>query len=762
MQRVLLRFGLIFILLVGMNQTWAQQPEGNHEGMWLPFKAAELNYADMQALGLKVPADQVYNENGPSLEDAIVKLNGGSCTAEMVSGQGLVLTNHHCAYDAIATLSSEASDYLTDGFWAMDRSEELPIPGSTAAYLIHSEDVTAKVLGENGDASPEEIETRIGELVAAATEGNEYEAEVEAVFHGLQYQLFVYEVYKDVRLVGAPPSSIGKFGGDTDNWMWPRHTGDFAVLRVYANTDNAPAEYAESNVPYQPKHFLPISIKGVQPNDYAMIMGYPGTTNRYLTSSAVQLALDQSNLDLIHLMGQKTAIMKEAMDQSDAVRIALASNYASLMNYYKYLIGQTTMMNRYDVVGKKKAEEKLFQAWAEGTEERKEKYANVLGEIEELHQAHGQTDKFMNYLNFSVFSSDAAQMTLNSLFGFTRVREAEAMSAMGQEMMGGVDDLYEAFFPEIDEQIFTETLLSFYENVPTELHPAIFEEILTETEPLPEIVEVPIEKPKKKKKKKKKKDAVEVVERVVETPMSLTVKTAQEKLAEWAHEAYQTAIITDRGRLEAFLQNPSQEALQNDPLMQYLNSVIAVFRGKVGLNNLSFEAQVDNLRQSYMAGLMEMHPEKTYYPDANSTMRLTYGTVMAYEPQDGVIYNYETTLAGVMEKENPNDEEFIVPAQLKKLYEAHDYGQYATGDQLIVNFLTTNDITGGNSGSPVINANGELIGLAFDGNWEAMSSDIHVFPNLKRTICVDARYVLFVIDKFAGAGHLVKEMTVVK
>jgi hypothetical protein len=765
MQRVLFRYGLILALVLGFGQTWAQQAPENHEGMWMPFKAAELNYQDMQALGLEVAADQIYNEDSASLEDAIVKLNGGQCTAEMVSPQGLMLTNHHCAYDAIASLSSEESDFLTDGFWAMNRAEELPIEGSTAAFLIHSEDVTDRVLTDGPETNQETIQENIDGILTEANEGNEYDVEVEAVFHGLGYHLFVYEVYRDVRLVGAPPSSIGKYGGDTDNWMWPRHTGDFSVLRVYANADNQPADYSEDNVPYQPRHFLPVSIQGVKEGDYAMIMGYPGSTSRYLTSSAVQMALDQSNLDKIHLLGQKTSIMKEAMDQDDGIRIALASNYASLMNYYKYLIGQTTMMNRYDVVAEKKEEEKEFQAWAGENEERKEKYGSILGEIDELYGSYGQTDKFMSYLNFSVFASDAAGMALNSLFGLTRAPDDEAAKAMGAEMLGGLDEMYEAFYPEIDEKIFTETLISFYENVPDELHPALFQEIIEGPKDAPVIEDVPVEEPKKKKKKKKRKKRKkkeEVVEAVADAPMPIKVTTPQEKLREWAQNAYATAIITDRSRMEAFLNAPSLDQLKADPIMQYLNSMIQVFRGKVGLNNLAFETQIDNLRKSYLAGMMEMHPDKNFYPDANSTMRITYGTVEPYAPQDGMIYNYVTTLAGVMEKEDPNDEEFIVPTQLKKIYEAKDYGEYGSGDKLIVNFLTTNDITGGNSGSPVINGKGELIGLAFDGNWEAMSSDIHVFPDLKRTICVDARYVLLVMDKFAGAKHLIEEMTVVK
>lgn len=768
MQKGFYRIVLLVAFIASAATLQAQTPLENHEGMWMPFKAAELNYTDMQALGFELPANQVYNEEAPSLEDAIVKLNGGSCTAEMVSPQGLMLTNHHCAYDAIATLSSEASDYLTDGFWAMNRGEELPIPGSTAGFLIHSEDVTAKILGEDGSAAPDEIEAAVQALVKEATADNGYEAEVKEVFHGLEYHLFVYEVFRDVRLVGAPPTSIGKYGGDTDNWMWPRHTGDFAVLRVYAGADNKPADYSADNKPYEPRHYLPISIKGVEEDDYAMVMGYPGSTSRYLSAAAVDLALEQSNPDMIHLLGQRTSIMKEAMDQSDKIRIALASNYASMMNYYKYLIGQTTMMKRYDVVEEKRQEEKQFINWANENDDRAMAYGTVLQEIEELQANNKEVDRFMSYLNFAALASDAAKSAyfkLNPMRGILATEGNPGLAEMVASYQAELDTDYESYFFDIDREIFKATAISYYENIPESLHPAIFQEILADPVPVVEAVkEVMEEMPKKKKKKRRKKKKQEMAEEMPPPPPPRPAPkpmTPQEKISEWVDNAFSSAIVTDKARFAAFLNAPTAEALEADPILRYINGIVGIYRSEIGMSQLAFETQIADLRKSYIAGMQEMNAEKDFYPDANSTMRMTYGTVSAYEPQDGMLYQYYTTLAGVMEKEDPNNEEFIVPAKLKSLYKAKDFGPYGEDGRLEINFLTTNDITGGNSGSPVINSKGELIGLAFDGNWEAMSSDIHVFPDLKRTICVDARYVLFIIDKFAGASHLIDEMTVV-
>lgn len=731
-----------------------------NEGMWLPFKI-EQNIESMKGLGFQLDAADVYAEEGKSLHQGIVKLNGGSCTAEMISDQGLILTNHHCAYDAIATLSSEEDDYLTDGFWSKNFDAELPIPGATVAYLVYSEDVTGKLMVdgemvEDPDSKMADIEAEIVENLGF--DADYYQIDIEPMFEGLEYYLFVYKVYSDVRLVGAPPSSIGKFGHDTDNWMWPRHTGDFSLLRVYAGEGNEPAEYAEENTPFEPPVYFEVSLDGVEETDYAMIMGYPGTTTRYLTSSDIQLALDQTNGDRIHILGEKTSIMKAAMDESDRVRIALASDYASLMNYYKYLIGQTTMMNRYDVAGERKTEEVAFQKWADG----KEDYETLLADMADLNANYKEIDQFISYLNLGVFGADAATYALDYL-GFSGALasgDAATIEAATAGMQEGVEGHYENYFFDIDKDIFKASTISFYNNISEDMRPGVFNDILNP--PVVEEVVEEVAEPVKKRRWWQKKEKVEevVVEMVEEAPM--VEMTDEEKLAAWAEMVYATSIFTDKGRTEAFLAAPTAEVLNNDPMMTYLQGIIGFFRSQVGMAYGGHQYQMGELRSTYMKALREMHSDKTFYPDANSTMRVTYGQVVAYEPRDGAFYNYYTTVDGILEKEDPNNDEFIVPQKLKELIAAEDYGQYAAEDGTMrVCFLTNNDITGGNSGSPVLDDEGRLIGCAFDGNWESMSSDIYIFPQFNRTIAVDIRYVLFVIDKYAGAQRLIDEMTIV-
>ncbi len=758
-----LLLAVLLLPVIGLAQSVEQARVRPNGGMWLPFKV-EQKIEGMKSLGFQLGANDVYTSSGKSLHQGIVKLNGGSCTAEMISDQGLVLTNHHCAYDAIATLSSEASDYLTDGFWSKSFEEELPIPGGTAAYLVYSEDVTSQLIQngepiENMDAKAGEIEdevrTRLG------FEADYFEVEIEPVFEGMEFYLFVYKVYSDVRLVGAPPSSIGKFGFDTDNWIWPRHTGDFAMLRVYSDANNEPAAYAEENRPFAPPVHFPISLRGVEELDYAMIMGYPGSTSRYLTASDIKLALNQTNGDRIHLLGEKTTIMKAQMDQSDKVRIALASEYASLMNYYKYLIGQTTMMKRYDVPGEREEEEVALQAWIDADEDRKTKYGTLLSDIASLNEGYQQVDQFMSYLNFGIFSADAASFALEFL-GLSRMLGAadeETIQGMTAELNETTEAHFKDYFYDIDKSLFEASVLSFYNNVPKDMHPAIFEEILNPAPaPVPAAVEEVTDG--KKKKKKKKKDAETAV--VAPTPV-MPELSDEEKLSAWANTTFETSIFTDKNRATAFLANPTAEMIGDDPLMAYLQGVITFFRSRVGMAYGGYQNQITQLRSSHMKALREMHSDSTFYPDANSTMRFTYGQVLAYEPRDGVFYDYYTTLAGVMEKEDPTNEEFLVDEKLKELFVAADYGRYAAKDgKLHLCFLTNNDITGGNSGSPVLNSRGELIGCAFDGNWESMASDIYIFPQFNRTISVDIRYVLFVVDKFAGATRLIEEMTIVE
>ena len=730
--------GLLVSLVLICSGLLAQQR--SYEGMWLPYKAPQNNHADMKATGFTLPAEMVYNEDAPSLEDAIVRLNDGMCTAELISGEGLVLTNHHCAYDGVADLSSVDFDILTDGFWAKSRAEEIPIPGFTAAFLVKSRDVTAEL------NAAEDMEQAMEAMVEEAEEEGKYSAVIKEMFGGSELNLFVYKVYRDVRLVGVPPSSIGKFGGDTDNWVWPRHTGDFAMIRIYADASNEPADYSESNVPYKPKFFLPISLKGVEENDYAMVMGYPGSTERYLTSSAVQMLLDQTNDDRILLLGEKTRTMKKFMDQDPKIRIALASEYASLMNYYKYLIGQTTMMKRYDVPAIKAEKEKAFREWANANPERKNTYGSVLDDMASLLQENKELDKAVSYTYFGPLAADAI-LNARSWVGFALAPESR-FPALVERIRPGLDEGFEAFFPEVDKEILYNGILLYVKNVPEQFQAPVVMEMLNPAPPAPAEEETG-------KKKKKKKKAVEIVVPAVEL-------TLEQKVQAYVDRAYATSVVTDKARAEAFLNAPSKEIAANDPIIKMTLGVLMFFQQNVGQQQAAYEGGKLELEKTYIAGLREMNPDKAFYPDANSTMRLTYGKVLPYSPRDGVAYDHITTADGILEKEDPTSDEFNVPAKLKELIEKKDFGPYGKDGELVVCFLSTTDITGGNSGSPVINGNGELIGCAFDGNWEAMSSDVIVFPQFNRTIAVDARYILFVVDKFAGAGYLLNEMKIVR
>lgn len=711
------RFLWILGMGVALGSAVAQQQPKRNDGMWLPLNAEKLNAGDMKSFGLQMPVKSIYNEAETSLKDAIVKLDGGSCTAECISGQGLLLTNHHCAYDGIAALSTVEHDYLTDGFWAMSNAEEKVIPGATASFLIHSENVTERLTKQGVNKQQE-----IAKIVEEATNGKDYDAEVESMFNGGEYYLFVYETFRDVRLVGCPPSSIGKFGADTDNWMWPRHTGDFSLLRVYANKENKSAEYSTENQPYRPKTFLTVSLKGANEGDYAMVMGYPGSTERYLTASAVRFTADNTNIQRYNLMGIRAHIMEKAMKADNATRIALASDYASLMNYYKYMEGQNIMLKRYDVAGMKAKEEAEFQAWAD--KGNNEGYKTALKKLNDLYANRAISEKFNNYLYFGIFASSvvknsAAFMALKQANEGGEVAVKKTVAALQAQS----EAHFKQYFPAIEREVFSSLVTRFYEDIPKEFHPAIFEEILAS--------------------KQAKKG-----------------KTTQEKFALWTDYAFANSIGGNKAVADKFFAKPDVKALEADPMYRLITAVVEVNKLKISKENQIFNRSSNELYRTYIQGLREMHEGKPFAPDANSTMRLTYGSVKNYEPKDGVLYKHYTTLDGVMEKEDSTSYEFSVPKKLKQLWKAKDYGRYGKNGEMYVNFLTTNDITGGNSGSPVLNAKGELIGAAFDGNWEAMAGDIYVFPSLNRTIVCDVRYILFIIDKFAGDTRLIDELRI--
>jgi hypothetical protein len=695
------------------------------EGMWLPLFVERLNYVDMQEMGLKLTPEEIYNINQSSLKDAII-IFGRGCTGEVVSDNGLVFTNHHCGYGQIQSHSTIENDFLTDGFWAMSHDEELPNDGLTATFLVRIEDVTNKVTEViNDDMSEEERNDEIRKISKTlsdeATEGTHYNASVRSFYAGDEFYLFVYERYLDVRLVGAPPSSIGKYGADTDNWMWPRHTGDFAIFRIYTGPDGKPAAYAEENIPLKPKHHLPISLDGVENGDFAMIMGYPGSTDRYRSSWGVELAIEESNPTVVAIRDQKLNVMRSYMDASDEVRIKYASKWAGTSNYWKYYIGQTRGLKRLKVVGKKQAEEAAFAQWVNARPDRKAMYGEVLSMREEAINKQSEFNLASIYLNEAI-SRGSEILTFARRFNKLNemLQEKDTDEKALNEEIGKLKSSAERFFKNyhmpLDRELLGTMLTTYYENVPAHQQPAMLAEI----------------------DKKYKGD-----------------------FQAYADKVFSKSIFTSLEDVNAFLDKPRAKTITKDPAYELAEAFAALQPAirtmQAGINDIA--AKSDRL---YIRGLREMMAdEKVLYPDANFTMRLTYGQVLDYNPADAVHYDYITTLKGVMEKEDPANWEFFVPEKLKELYQNKDYGPYGQNGEMIVGFISNNDITGGNSGSPVMNAKGELIGIAFDGNWEAMSGDIAFEPAIQRTISVDIRYVLFIIDKFAGAQNIIDELTIV-
>jgi hypothetical protein len=693
------------------------------EGMWLPLLLNRINYTDMQLKGLKLSKDQLYSLNQACLKDAIISLDHGSCTGEMISGEGLLLTNHHCGYEAIQTQSSVNHDYLTDGFWAMKADEELPNPGKTVSFLLRMEDVSDRVLadvkaGMSEADRKDKIEAAIAAIQKDAVGSTYYEATVESMFEGNEYYLFVYETFTDVRLVGAPPSAIGKFGGDTDNWMWPRQTGDFCLLRVYTGADGKPAVYAKDNVPYKPKYVLPISLKGVKEGDFAMIWGYPGATDRYVTSFGIKMKLDQLNPADIKLKRKKMDIQKAAMDADAKIRIQYASKYAYLGNFWKKSLEESKALRKLKVYEDRKASEDAFAKWADQDEARRTKYGRVLPDLAEVFAARSADSSELSTSYFFETISGPEILMLayksNELADVPGKGAAldSAVAAFSQE----ADAVYKDFDQATDKKIMAAMFAMYRDDVADIYHPGFFRTV----------------------QKKFKGDFVKYVDHL-----------------------YKKSIFATADKMKAFLANPDTKKLKKDPIMRTTSDLIGAYM-RMRMTESLTEEKYAAAKRLLIAGLQEMDPALKFYPDANSTMRVTFGSVQGYAPADAVEYAMQTTLKGVMEKEDPANEEFIVPAKLKVLYQNKDYGQYGENGIMPVCFLTNNDITGGNSGSPVINGNGELIGAAFDGNSESMSSDIKFNPTLQRTIVCDIRYILFVIDKYAGAGYLIKELKLVR
>ena len=710
MKRIVLSLAAVLLSL----SAWAD------EGMWLLPYLKKMNEQDMQAKGCQLSAEEIYSAQGSSLKDAIV-IFGRGCTGEIVSPNGLLFTNHHCGYPNIQSLSSVEHDYLKYGFWAQNNQEEIPAPGLEVRFIRQIHEVTADVLGNVPSiAKEQERAALVQENIDAwihktKSENPGMEVIVKPFFGGNQYFAFVIEVYRDVRLVGTPPTSIGKFGGETDNWMWPRHTGDFSIFRVYADKNNRPAAYSPENVPYKAEKYLSISTQGYKEGDFGMIMGFPGTTTRYMTSYEIDYMLEVDNPQRIYIRGERQAILKEDMVASDKVRIQYASKYASSSNYWKNSIGKSRGIKKLNVKGQKEAQEQAFQAWAEANTLPEEGYSTALQMIRESVEDAAYAKSQFQYLREAFVTAVEIITPANSIrralekgvkmLDYERVKNKAAMA-----------NWYKDYNAETDRKVAKRMLTIARENM--KVLPSIYTEVID---------------------KRFGGDIEAYVDYVYDHSLFTSLEGVEDLIDNWSKQKKQ---------------------LKKDPAMQLTESVMALYNDLYTQSQAHQEKYQEGHRK-YIAGLMLQHPDKAWASDANFSLRLTYGQVLPYRPADGIRYNYYTTLKGVMEKEDPeNPVDFTVPEKLKELYAAQDYGRWANEQgEMPVAFLANCDITGGNSGSPIMNSRGELIGLAFDGNWEAMSGDVAFEPELQRTICVDVRYLLFVIEKFAGAGWLLEEMT---
>ena len=702
------------------------------EGMWL-LSLIGKNYEDMKAKGLTLTAEDIYNINQSSLKDAVVGLGsidnpfGFFCTGEIISSKGLVLTNHHCGYGKIQAHSTEENNYLLDGFWAANDADELPNEGMTMTRVVSLEDVTAKVIADlTDDMTESERHKKISEIKNqlikdAKANDDVYGYDVKSMFEGNQFFIFKYEVFKDIRLVGTPPNSIGKYGGDTDNWMWPRHTGDFSVFRIYTDTDNKPATYTKDNKPYQALHHFPVSIAGQEVGDYAMVMGFPGSTERFLTSYGIQQALDITNPTTVKIRDLKLKLMKVGMDKNEKTYLQYASKYAQTANYWKYFQGQSKGLKRLNVYGQKKDLETKFTKWVNEDDARKKKYGEAINLIAEHYKANSKNALAKTYLFEAIFSGSemfTMPFDLRQLAGVLEnsPENKELISGLAKDMKEGTKDHWKDYNEAVDKSIFAGLLEMYYTSIPKESQLAFITE---------------------------------------------AGKKYKGDFNKYADAIYKKTIFANEEAYNKFLDKPSIKVLKKDPIYMVSSDILDQYFSFMGDND-NFDKGI----RLFEAGLLEMNPDKKYYPDANSTLRLTYGSVGDYAPRDGVQYKYYTTIDGIMEKEVKGvkkNHEFYVDQKLKDLYAKKDYGQYADKDgQMRVCFITNNDITGGNSGSPVINGNGELIGTAFDGNWEAMSGDIAFEHKLQKCINLDIRYTLFIIEKHGGAQRLIDEMTIVK
>ena len=701
-----------------------------HEGMWIPMLLKKYTIADMQKKGFKLTAEDIYSINKASMKDAVM-IFGGGCTGELISDRGLIITNHHCGYSSIQSHSSLKHDYLTDGFWAMSDKEELPNEGLTVTFLVRMEDVTKQVLRGVADEMAEDernrlIKDHIKTLKEEAGKDNNYQIKIKPFFYGNQYFLFIENIFKDIRLVGAPPSAIGKFGGDTDNWMWPRHTGDFSLFRIYADNNNKPASYSEDNVPYKPIKHFPVSLKGVKKDDFTLVFGYPGRTEEYLTSYAVDMIQNKINPERIKIRQSIIDIMSEDMEKDPAIRIKYASKYAHVSNYWKKWIGENRGLKQLNAVSKKQATEKQLTEWINGNKDRIAKYASLLPMYKKIYTEYAPYKLAEEYFYEAIWRTESIKFT-SKLAGLLKKGDKFTNKDI-ENIKKYAKKFFKDYNKATDVKIFKNLVYLYHKNAGKDFQPEIFAFL----KPL--------------------------------NHFNIDDKTAFDLFAD---AYFSKTFYLDEEKFNDFIEkynygSETEEKIKNTLGYNFFYDFVNVYYTKILVNTEKYTNQIDKLNRLYMRALIEADTNKVFYPDANFTLRVAYGNVNTYEPKDGVEYEYYTTLKGVIEKDNPDIYDYKVPVPLKELYQKKDYGKYGENGKMHVCFIASNHTTGGNSGSPVINANGELIGVNFDRNWEGTMSDIMYDSEMCRNITLDIRYALFIIDKFAGDTRLVDEMTIIE
>ncbi len=708
----------LWFTLIGIGISFAQQGGG----MWIP---TELNESEMKQMGMKISAQDIFNPNAPSIKDAVAHFGGG-CTSEVISSKGLLLTNHHCGYGQIQSHSSLENDYLKDGFWAANHSEELPNKGLTATFIIDIKDVTDKILQGISDDMTEEqrqefVKSNIEIISKNVVKESYQDVFIRPFYKGNKYYQFITETYRDVRLVGAPPSSIGNFGMDTDNWSWPRHTGDFSLFRIYADKNNKPAEYSTDNVPYTPKHFLPVSIKGIKEGDFTFVFGFPGTTDEYLPASALEQILQTSNPSRIGIREVALKILNSKMRQDNATRIKYASKYARISNYHKKWSGESLGLKKSNAVEKRKEFETEFTQRISANPQWNDQYGSLLKEMNELYDSQSPYQKAEIYFDEAIYRNSETFRVALLMQNLINAKGTTEFANLKNRYMNHLKGLYKDYDADLDQEVSLALIELYKKDVPAEFLP--------------------------------------------ETAIRINAGTFQSSVLTGKEKINGVSIIEDTEKAfendEALL-----SALENDPLIQEIGLIQKAYEEKVSPKYTATQNQLAQLQRTYMKAQLEAFPDKKFFPDANSTLRVTYGKVDGYKPEDKPRYPYQTYLDGAIEKYIPGDYEFDLPQKLMDLEKSKDFGVYAEGKKkkarMPVNFIASNHTTGGNSGSPVLDKDGNLIGLNFDRVWEGTMSDLNYDPEICRNIMVDARYILFIIDKFAGAGYLLDEMKILK